>query len=528
MIRSSNALLVCVIFLCGLEEAVLSPRGHCAGSQCFALFQESEDFQGAQERCKDSGGHLLKFTLSNVLTVLPGGVSGSYWLELHTNDRTTEEAAFQQCSCVSVSMEQNVTVQKEPCSDNLDGFLCQYTSEEQCGSLQAGGGIQVRYTAPMGFDLTDSETFPPGTIAVAEKAGAIFPDSKHVCVMTAWTKAPWTCEVFRGGCEHDCNSTTHDCICPAGQTLHPNRITCTADPCAKCAQGCQQVGDTRACKCNQGYRLAEDGIGCEDVDECAEENPCTGDGEECENTVGDFECRCGDGFEEEDGVCVDVSVCQRCEHMLCDKVNGVYECMCRKGFRVSPADRTRCVMTCTEAHCPASCVLNHENKLHQCFCPDGYIIDMDTSTPTCYDINECELEKQCEHKCENLFGGYRCLCDEGFKLHKSYMCVAIEDEEEEEEGSGSTAVYPTPAGIQPPAVPSYIKTGSILGISVSILLAAALLFFLIQHSVKRCGSFQLPSIKHSNLDIFYLQQVTTETYKRLSFDKQFKNDAQIL
>ncbi|XP_068610126.1 thrombomodulin-like [Brachionichthys hirsutus] len=530
MIRSSNALLVCALFLCCLEEAVLSAHGRCSGNQCFALFQESVDFPGAQKRCKDSGGRLLTFTPDNVLTLLPRGLRGSYWVEPRNNGRTAEEeeAGLQQCSCVSVSMEQNATAQREPCSKNLDGFLCQYASEEQCGGLQAGGGLQVKYTAPMGFEIRDSRTFPQGTIAVAGKVGAGFPDSKHVCFTLAWMKAPWTCEVFHGGCEHGCDSTTHDCVCPAGQSLHPNRITCAADPCASCAH-----------ECDKGYRRAKDGKGCEDVDECAEGNPCTSDGEECANTAGDFECRCGDGFEEEDGACVDVSVCQRCEHMLCDKVNGVYRCVCRKGFRVSRADSTRCELNCTERRCPASCVLNpHGNQLHQCFCPDGYIVDMDGGAPTCYDIDECALEKQCDHRCENFFGGYKCSCDEGFALRKEYMCVAVrdeeeegeeeEEEEEEEDASGSAAPHAKPASIHPAEVPPYIRTGSILGITACALLAVALLLFLIQHSARRCGSFQLPAIKHSNLDMFYLQQVHTETYKRLSLDKQIKNDAQIL
>ncbi|XP_038582586.1 thrombomodulin-like [Micropterus salmoides] len=519
MIPRTNALLICVVFLCGLEETVLSGRGHCTGNQCFALFQKPDDFLGAQEICKTFDGQLFVFNLEHLRKILrssPNGLSGSYWLELHSAGRTTEEAVagLQNCSYIS---GQNSTVLWKPCRENLDGFLCQYTFEENCSILQAGGGAQMKYTAHMGFEVNDSETFPLGTIA--EKAGGKYPDSRYLCYSNGWLRAPWNCEVLRGGCEYNCNSTTHTCTCPAGQTLHPNNITCTTDPCADCAHECQQVGDNYVCTCREGFELAQDMKLCVDVDEC-KKDPCTGEGEECVNTQGGFECRCKDGFEEEDGVCEDVAICEKCEHMWCQKFNGVYKCVCKEGFRVSPLDPTKCEQHCTERDCPANCVEN------QCFCPDGYIQDSDDGIPICTDINECDNEQECDHKCENLFGGYRCLCNEGFKLHNEHRCLPT-SEEEEAEGSGSPSPFPTPAGAHPAAVPSYIKTGSVLGITVFMVLCAALLFYLIQSTAKRCGKFQLSSFKHPNIDIFYLQQVTTETYKRLSFDKQLKNDFQI-
>lgn len=532
MIPTVDALLVWVVFLCGLET-ILSQDGHCTGNQCFALFQEPKDFPGAQKSCEDSwtGGQLFKFSstdMETILTSLPSGLSGSYWLELRNTGSTT---GLQNCSSISVTMGRKFTVLWAPCRENLNGFLCQYTFNEACSDLQAGGGAQVKYTAPMGFKVHDSETFPRGTIAVAETVFDKHPDTKHVCFSSDWLRAPWNCEVMQGGCEHSCNSTTHTCTCPAGRPLHPNKISCIADPCSHCAHECQREGDTYACKCNKGYRLARDGRGCVDVNECEEEDPCTGEGEECENTQGDFSCRCKDGFDDDDGVCVDVSICENCEHMLCVKFNGVYGCACRKGHRVSARDPTKCERHCTEKDCTATCIQNPDNPhvdMLQCFCPDGYILDINNSTAICRDINECEQEKLCDHRCVNLLGGFRCLCDEGFKLHKDFKCVPIEEEQQEEEegGSGSTTPYPTAAGVQPAAVPSYIKAGSVLGISVFLVLCAALLFFLVHNVAKCCGRFDHATFKHPRMDNFYLQQVTTETYKRLSFDRQSKNDSQ--
>ncbi|XP_029318606.1 thrombomodulin-like [Cottoperca gobio] len=473
----THAQLICVLFLCGLEETVLCQHGHCTGNQCFAVFQEQEDFPGAQKSCNDNGGQLLNYSSEQVKKILNSLLKGSYWIDLHSTDRSGK------CPSISVSTGRDFTVLWEPCRGRLDGFLCQYTIDQPCSGLQAGAGTQVKYTY-MDFKVDDLEMFPQGTIAVAGKAGAKYPDSKHLCFSSNWMAAPWNCEVMQGGCEHECNSTT--CTCPVGKTLNPNKINCSEGPC--------------------------------------DDNPCTGEGEECENTQAGHECICKDGFMEENGACVNVTICEKCEHLLCDPIDGVYTCGCQKGFKVAANEPTKCELICYERDCPAICITDRDK--YQCFCPDGYIKDIqDTknSTPFCTDINECET-KQCDHKCENLFGGHKCLCDEGFKLNRDeYTCDPVQ--KDEEDGSGSTLPLPTPAGAHPAALPSYIKTGSVLGITMFLALCAALLCCFIRNLFKRCGKFKLSSLKHSDIDIFYLQQVTTETYKRLSFDKQLKNDS---
>ncbi|XP_078130754.1 thrombomodulin-like [Sander vitreus] len=488
MIPTTHALLIWVLFLCELEETIQSTQGHCTENQCFALFQELGDFAEAQKSCKDSGGQSLMVNSEHVEKLLKSPLRGSYWLEHSADEKAA--AGSRSCTYISVSEGQNFTVLWKPCLDTLDGFLCQYPFDEPCSALQAAGDATVKYTyKPKDFELEldDSETFPPGTIAVAKKLNGKYFDSKHLCSLSRWLEAPWNCEVFQGGCEHSCSSTTHGCVCPAGEILHPNNFTCTDSPCMA--------------------------------------NPCTGEGEECETTQAGFTCTCKDGFVQEDGVCVDVTICEKCEHMLCVKFNGSYECHCRKGFRVSSHDPTKCEMNCTERDCPSICV-HYDDKELKCFCPDGYIKDESpNNTPFCTDIDECD-NKYCHHQCENLFGSYRCLCNEGFKLHPNkYDCV----EEEDDDGSGSTAPYPSPASPNPATVvPFYIKTGSVMGITVFMALIAVLLYFLIRNVVKRYGKFELSSFKHPAIDIFYLQQVTTETYKKMSFDKQFKTDSPTL
>uniref|UniRef100_A0A8C3G8M4 Thrombomodulin n=1 Tax=Cyclopterus lumpus TaxID=8103 RepID=A0A8C3G8M4_CYCLU len=434
MTPSSHALLVCVAVLCGLEETARSQRAHCAANQCFAFFQEPEDFPGAQKSCKDSGGQLYTLSWGNVDEIVT--VSGSYWVELPGADAAAEDAAagFQSCPSISLSTGGKVKLQRAPCEGTRNAFLC----------------AQVTYT-------------------------------------TEWMSAPWSCEVLGGGCQHTCMASTNTCACPPGKVLHPNNISCTTEAC--------------------------------------EENRCTGEGEECENTREGFRCTCRDDFVEEDGACVNVTICQRCEHMRCVKFHGVYQCMCLEGFRVAAHDPTKCEFICGKKDCPVRCDGNNQDM---CFCPAGYIYDLQDGTPLCTDIDECDMGL-CHHRCENVFGSYRCLCNEGFKLHHDGdTCTPIADVEEGD-GSGSSPPPPhlhtTPASPQPAAVPSYVKTGSVLGIGVFVILCAVLLYFVVRNAARRCSRFELTSIKHRDIDIFYLQQVTSETYKRLSLDRPFKSDS---
>lgn len=466
--------LFCALLLCALQETVLSQRGHCTGNQCFAFFQSPLDFPGAKKSCGDFGGQLLSSISEHFLKILKAAPTGRYWFDPKKNFRSAGEA-LQMCPSISVS---NSSVLWEPCGGSLSGFLCQYPIQEPCSEVPAGTDIQVKYT----FEVDDSETFPMGTIAEARKVGAKYLDSKYVCFSNIWMQAPWACEVFQGGCEHNCSPTTHRCTCPVGKTLHHNNISCEEGMCEK--------------------------------------NRCVREGEQCQHTPGGPKCVCKEGFDKEDGVCVNVTICEHCEHMYCEKFNGVYECVCKEGFLVSPHNPTRCEVICMERDCKATCIKTDKDT-SQCFCPNGYISDMKDNNPFCTDINECD-SGQCDQKCENLFGGFRCFCSEGYDMdQEKNKCVLIE---KEDEGSGTHLPYPTPAASHPASVPTYIKTGSVLGIILFMALCAVLLFFIIRNAVKRCGKFEISTFKHPDIDMFYLQQVTTETYKRLSFDKQFKND----
>jgi hypothetical protein len=46
-----------------------------------------------------------------------------------------------------------------------------------------------------------------------------------------------------------------------------------------------------------GYRLNEDGKGCDDIDECALNTDGCDSNSECENSPGSFSCNCNSGYQ---------------------------------------------------------------------------------------------------------------------------------------------------------------------------------------------------------------------------------------
>jgi uncharacterized protein YegL len=123
------------------------------------------------------------------------------------------------------------------------------------------------------------------------------------------------CAVANGGCSHTCTDTVGSfvCSCPEGMVL-ADGLTCVADSCFggnACAQNCHNIVDADYyCSCNAGYMLAEDGLGCEDVNECAFNNG--GCAHNCINAAGTFSCSCNNGYQlREDGASCGL-VCYTC------------------------------------------------------------------------------------------------------------------------------------------------------------------------------------------------------------------------
>lgn len=115
----------------------------------------------------------------------------------------------------------------------------------------------------------------------------------------------------------------------------------------------------------------------------------------------------------EDWTCSDAP----CEHK-CTEVEGGYKCSCFPGYIPSSQDLHMCILHCSQKKCPIRC----DRNTHDCFCPEGYV----RSDNFCEDINECEMQEQCEHFCNNTLGSFVCSCRDRFILENEVNCVRID------------------------------------------------------------------------------------------------------
>ncbi|KAM9339047.1 thrombomodulin-like [Symphorus nematophorus] len=553
--RDITGLLAIVLtLLMGRAGGMKPSSGYCIGNQCFTVFKDPSDYKTAQDQCGQSAGHLMTVRSSvaqDILHILLGNFTGGFWIGLHLPTGCPDAAAklkgFQwvtkdsesdfvnwapsfdsSCTsprCISVSPEDDFKWIQEPCSEHTAGFLCEYNFTEPCKSLTAGAGESVIYWTPMGFEGEDLLSLPRGSTAIRMPA-----ETKYVCFMEQWLQAPWSCEIQEGGCEYKCAvdpKNVPSCYCPAGQSVNPvNKVTCEVDiedPCLalQCAHACYKNGDSYACVCDHGFKLAQDGRSCVDFNDCTDDRQCPGDNYKCVNTVGGFQCVCKDGFKmSARNLCVDEDECVSapCEHM-CANTPGSYKCSCYAGYKEDPDAPNKCKLHCGEEECDAEC---DPNDQYQCFCPDGYIIEERKDSFVCIDIDEC-VNFFCDQGCENTFGSYVCSCSPGFKLVDGYKCVKNDDDTDSDggsEGSGAPATIPSILATSSPAVPypeptrqpSGVTVGALVGIIVCTVFVIVLVVFLAHHIL--CGRGKMESasaLKAREDEAHGLQNVGSDT-----------------
>lgn len=138
--------------------------------------------------------------------------------------------------------------------------------------------------------------------------------------------------------------------------------------------------------------------------------PCTDklDGFLCEESQGDL-CKGS-------AVILDNEQCMLapCEHK-CTPLEFGYRCSCKEQFRPNARDPSRCDFYCATRVCKALCLRSGS----ACWCPAGFV----RSDQTCEDIDECESNHGCTHKCLNTIGAYRCDCYKPFILVDRTECT---------------------------------------------------------------------------------------------------------
>uniref|UniRef100_A0A671S4H7 Thrombomodulin n=1 Tax=Sinocyclocheilus anshuiensis TaxID=1608454 RepID=A0A671S4H7_9TELE len=249
------------VFLGSLSCACSRNLKHCAN-----IYQMPVDFQTAQQNCRERGGQL--FIQSNASDEVVGylllnNLIGHFWTGLHLpsdkclrntstlgeGERTTEfinlETEETSCVplCVSVSSDGMRT--PRPCTDKLDGFLC----EDSQGDLCKGNAV------------------------VLDNAQCMF--------------AP---------CEHKCTPLEPGYRCSCMERFRPNArdprrcdFYCATRVCeALCLRG---TPSQTACWCPPGF--VRNDQTCEDIDECESNHGCA---HLCLNTIGTYRCACYEPF----------------------------------------------------------------------------------------------------------------------------------------------------------------------------------------------------------------------------------------
>ncbi|XP_030626803.1 thrombomodulin-like [Chanos chanos] len=503
--------------------------GFCGEDSCFTVFKDEANFATAREVCQGKQGDLMTVRTANtnyVLSRLLNDLPGDFWIGLKysgercsdassvlkgytwtTGDNTTDYKNWKNndsvCSphCVSVSRE-DLTWTERPCSDRIEGYLCEYKDPEMCDRLPSDSETSVIYRTPVGLEGENLASLPQGSIGERLPEG-----TKYLCFSRTWRKGPWSCEVFSGGCEQNCamNGTDYQCTCSDGYVIAENGISCIQapeDPCdeAGCAQRCSKVNNTVQCHCDHGYELGKDGKSCNDIDECADKSRCSGEHMECVNTYGSFECRCESGYEMNNNKCIDIDECVNspCEHS-CVNTESSYYCTCFDGYIISSEDGNRCELHCSQRECPAVCDVN--NDFH-CDCPDNYILEERRTGRYCVDIDECLSSYVCDQLCENTFGGYVCSCEEGFELVDDHECI---------DNSSFTTPYDLFTPTVGPTTPSGVSAGGLLGILIMIVLTILLIVLVVRHICKgHSKKRDLKIQQKSGEDFSDLEQVTLD------------------
>ncbi|XP_058122985.1 uncharacterized protein LOC131293979 [Anopheles ziemanni] len=243
------------------------------------------------------------------------------------------------------------------------------------------------------------------------------------------------------GCEHHCVNTigSYHCGCADGHQLAADNRTCSdVDECSdgvkRCTHDCVNKPGGFECLCPSGLRLDIDKVTCVDIDECRVNNFNGGCSHICENTAGSFECRCPDGMllGEDQATCADIDECAVLNggcSQLCINRDGGYRCGCHPGYTLME-DNKACEVSnpCAlrNGGCQHYCSL--KAGLPVCSCREGYTLNK-TNQASCVDHNEClqQQDNNCQQRCVNLDGSYRCECYPGYEKNELGQCIDVNE-----------------------------------------------------------------------------------------------------
>uniref|UniRef100_A0A131YT62 Nidogen n=1 Tax=Rhipicephalus appendiculatus TaxID=34631 RepID=A0A131YT62_RHIAP len=335
---------------------------------------------------------------------------------------------------------------------SVDGITCTDINEcELYPGICRGGGLCVntpgsyQCNCPPGLTLDSA-----GTRCVdlrEEVCYASFKDGRCSIGMYGLFSKAFCCCTLGKAWGHACEACprpgteAHRELCPKGSGYTTTVIgtytevnECLLFP-GLCQNGrCQNTIGSFNCDCGEGFVIDQDGINCTDIDECSITHGICPNGT-CKNTPGSFLCECNDGFEGFMNMqdCRDVDECSRnrglCRGGTCVNTPGSFHCVCPPGHELTPngkacKDIDECSRTsgiCSNGVC--------ENMMgaYQCVCNQGY--KQTTLQSSCEDIDECAINRgNCKSHCTNTPGSYFCSCHPGYELSPDGItCVDVDE-----------------------------------------------------------------------------------------------------
>ncbi|XP_078349353.1 uncharacterized protein LOC144634311 isoform X2 [Oculina patagonica] len=270
------------------------------GTSCQDVNECSSNNGGCEESCSNIPGS-FRCSCESGFQLASDGKSCEDIDECSTGQSSCQQVCVNtpgmyNCSCLDgFQLQQDQT----SCVDINECQLNQHDCQQVCNNSAGGYNCSCFHgyeRSPDGKNCTDVDE-------CLQDNG----DCSQVCINTPGSYNCSCKDGYRKAFdENDCNVSS---VCGDSESCHDNCSERTCEDINECENAdvcdhvCTNTEGNYHCQCHGGYKLADDGRSCVDVDECQQSARmlCVS----CKNTPGDFHCTCADGytFNKKDAIC---------------------------------------------------------------------------------------------------------------------------------------------------------------------------------------------------------------------------------